>query len=237
MSEKKILVFTVFNNESHVGCSYADLAKITMPSYEEYCKIHGYDFLIRDKNVLPGTLTGWTRFEVFLENIDKYTHIFYVECDSMLMNQTIRLENLIDDNYDMILAKTNKREVIEINFGPMLVKSSQWTKEFLTMLLNDRSYENHPMKSQQQLNDIINSQENVKQKIKIVNARFFNSQMHDWFPDDNFKPGDFICHAAGSSNDYRLKLFNYLKDYIIKTPSYIIPYKPFLNIGDENIKI
>lgn len=230
----RILVFTVYNEDSHEGCSYSELAKITMPSYEEYCKIHGYDFKVKNQNVLPGRLIGWSRFEFFLENIDNYDYMFYVETDSMLMNQTIRLENLIDDNYEMIVSKTSRKDTIDLNTGSTLIKSSDWTRRLFTRLYNNQEYKTHQFVDQQLLSDIINNEEEVRKKCKIVPLRFFNSFSHKWHLDSNFQIGDFICHAAGSSNDYRMKLFRYLKNNIIKMPK-PLQFNPFLNIGDEPI--
>jgi hypothetical protein len=230
----RILVFTVYNKDSHVGCSYSELAKITMPSYEEYCKIHGYDFKIKNQNVLPGRLIGWSRFEFFLENIDNYDYMFYVETDSMLMNQTIRLENLIDDNYEIIVSRTSRQDLIELNTGPTLIKCSDWAKKIFTSFYNNVEYKNHPMVDQEMFNNKINTDSDFRKKCKIVPLRFFNSFCHKWHQEDNFQIGDFICHAAGSSNDYRVGLFHYLNQFIIKMPQ-AVNYNPFLNIGDKPI--
>lgn len=228
----RILVFTVYNEDSHEGCSYSELAKITMPSYEEYCRIHGYDFKIKNQNVLPGRLIGWSRFEFFLENIDNYDYMFYVETDSMLMNQTIRLENLIDDNYDVIVSYTSQNlDKIELNTGPTLIKCSEWSKKLLNKFVNNKSYWHHQMVDQAMFNDEINNNTETKSKCKLVPLRFFNSFAHEWHQDSNFQIGDFICHAAGSSNDYRKNLFTSLGNHIIKMPAKLI-YKPFLNHGD-----
>lgn len=230
----RILVFTVYNEDSHEGCSFSELAKITMPSYEEYCKIHGYDFKVKNQNVLPGRLIGWSRFEFFLENIDNYDYMFYVETDSMLMNQTIRLENLIDDNYEMIVSRTPNQKYIELNTGPIIVKCSEWSRQFITFLNSKKEYKNHQMVDQQLLTDAVNNDPEIRNKFKIVNLRFFNSFCHKWYIDNNFKIGDFICHAAGTGNDYRVALFTYLQQFIIKLPKNV-DYKPFLNNGDKPI--
>lgn len=235
IGKSKILVFSCFDGNSHHGCSYPELAKITMPSYEEYCKVRGYDFAIKTE-FNPARPMPWGKFEFMLENMDKYDYQFYVECDSMLMNQTIKLEDLFDDNYDILISRTSRKDIIEVNTGPIMIKSCEWSKSFLTILINQRpEYYTKQMLEQQLFIDEINNNENVRKRCKIMNCRAFNSFYHEWHQESNYKSGDFIIHAAGSSNDYRVKLFIFLKDYIIKIPNYNIPYKPFLNIGDENL--
>ena len=87
----KFLIFSYYNKLAHHGCSFDELAKTTIPTYKEYCEKHGYDFYCKTQNFTEGRTVGWSKFEIFLENMDKYDWMFYVECDSMLMNQTIRL--------------------------------------------------------------------------------------------------------------------------------------------------
>ncbi len=232
MTKPRILVFSMYSNDSHEGCSYSELAKITMPSYEEYCKIHGYDFKSICINPSTGRLIGWDRFKFFLDNIDNYDYLFYVETDSMLMNQTIRLEHLIDDNYEIIVSKHSREDIDEFNTGPTLIKCSEWTRNFFTILYNNQEYKKHELVDQQLFTDTVNWEWSIKEHVKIVPLRFFNSFTHQWFPNDNFQMGDFICHAAGCSNSYRLKLFNYLKNHIIKMPA-PVNFKPFLHNTDE----
>lgn len=230
----KILIFSYFDtNSSHFGKTYGEIASITMPSFQEYCKIHNYDFYVKTEGFDKSKSMGWPKFVIFLEKMKDYDWIFYVECDSLLMNQTIRLENLIDNNYDIIATETKRQDKIQINTGPLLVKSSEWSKQFFAYLLTKEYYWNANMMEQAAFNEEVNNNEEVRKHISIRDLRFFNSFMHEWHQEGNFRPGDFIIHGAGSSNNYRFKLFSFLKNHIIKVPEYKIPYKPFLNIGDE----
>ena len=232
----KFLIFSYYNKLAHHGCSFDELAKTTIPTYKEYCEKHGYDFYCKTQNFTEGRTVGWSKFEIFLENMDKYDWMFYVECDSMLMNQTIRLENLIDNHHDIIMTKTDTPNTIELNCGPMLVKSSEWNKKFFEHLLNKKEYYSHQMVEQAAISDEVNQNEEARKHFKIMNLRFFNSYYHEWHPNGNYKHGDFILHLAGTSNSYREKVFKEMKDNIIKSNDYKISCKPFLNIGDENIQ-
>lgn len=234
MNKLKFLIFACHSSDHHHGCSYTDLAEITLPTYKEYSQIHGYDFYVKTKGFNKLKSMGWPKIDVIIERIPFYDWIFYVETDSLLMNQTIRLENLIDNNYDMILTETTRQDKIQVNTGPMLVKCSEWSKDFLNGLLYKDKYWNDNMHEQGAINEEINQKKWIRNHISIRDLRFFNSFAHEWHKENNFQIGDFICHGAGSSNDYRVKLFTYLKNHIIKMPA-PIKFKPFLNIGDEPI--
>lgn len=231
----KFLIFSNCDSGSHHGCSYLELSKITMPSYKEYCDIHGYDFYFHQNEGTErmGRLSGYAKYDVFLERLKDYDWVFSVECDSMLMNQTIRLENLIDDYHNIVLSRTSNPNLIELNTGPILIKNCEWSINLVKRILEKKEYYNHQMVDQASITDEVNGSSDILSRCKIMPLRFFNSFYHAWHSENNFRVGDFICHAAGASNDYRAKLFSFLSGNIIKIPKYTIPLKPFLNIGDE----
>jgi len=237
MKNYKILVFTYGDTNSHYGCSFSDLLKITNSSKEEYCETHGYDFYCRTEGIRTDRAIGWEKIQIICDHIDKYDYIFYVECDACIINQTIKLENLIDDNHDVIFGKvSNTKDHIQINSGVFLVKCSEWSKEFFNFL-NEKKITNRYANEQEAIIDQINTNSETLKHFKVVHLRFFNSYYHSWHPEDNYQHGDFILHAAGSSNNYRAALFNEIKKYSIIVPQEKIKIKSFLNIGDENIKV
>ena len=216
----KFLIFSYYDG------SFNELAKITMPTYQEYCELHGYNFYCKTQNFTEGRTIGWSKFEIFLENMDKYDWIFYVECDSMLMNQTIRLENLIDHHHDIIMTKTDLPNTIDLNCGPMLVRSCEWNKQFFKYLLNKKEYYTHQLVEQAALSDEVNQNEEVRKHFKIMNIRFFNSLYHSWHMNSSYKHGDFMLHLAGRSNQSRFEIFNETKQHIIKASDYKISFEP-----------
>lgn len=233
----KFLVFSYHNDQCHYGPSFKTLGELTRSSKEEYCETHGYDFYLKDNNFDYSRRNGFERWDIFLEKINDYDWLWYLEADSMIMNHTIRLENLIDDRYDIIIAKTSgsTAEKKEINNGSILIKKSNWSISFLKYIDSLTQYYYHPWGTQQAIIDYINftHPEEAEKHIKIVPLRYFNSYYHKWHPDDNFQNGDFVLHAAGSSNDYRIALFNEVQNYIIRAPKINIKIPPFLNLGDE----
>jgi hypothetical protein len=227
----KILVFTYHNENCHEGPSFKIIGELTKNSKEEYCKVHGYDFYLKDKDFDYSKRINYERIDIFLEKINEYDWIWYLDADCMIMNHTIKLENLIDNNYDIIMSSNPlNKKIVEINNGSVLMKRSDWSINFLNHISSLEQYYSHPWVSQQAIIDYINitNVEEAKKHIKIVHPRFFNSFYHEWYPQENFKIGDFVLHAAGSSNDYRIKLLNEMKDYIIKMPEVDIKTKPFV---------
>lgn len=233
----KILIFSYFDKRSKDKYSFEEIAKLTLPSKEEYCKIHGYDFINYEINEYWREI-GWYKIDIFKEKLKDYDWIVYIEADAMVCNQTIRLENLIQNNliginhYNLIISKNSvSKDTTGINCGVMAIKNCEWSEKFLNELEKNESCWHHNWAEQQAIIDYLFLNKNellLNSPIKFVNNRFFNSYIHQWYKEDNFRPGDFIIHAAGCSNEYRYNLFNYLKDKIIKIPDYKIPFEPFI---------
>jgi hypothetical protein len=228
MKNYKILVFTYGDTNSHYGCSFSDLLKITNASKEEYCETHGYDFYCRTEGIRTDRAIGWEKIQIICDHIDKYDYIFYVECDAMIMNHTIRIENLIDDNYDITTSIHKNANEYEINAGVLLIKCSEWSKNFLNKLCKKEEFHHHNWAEQAAIINELKTNTETRKHFKFVSNRYFNSYAHKWYPEDNFQIGDFVLHAAGSSNDYRFQLFNEMKNYIIKMPKINIKTEFFL---------
>jgi len=197
-----------------------------MPSKQEYAKLHGYDFYVREDSN-PERAVGWTKIDIALDKIENYDWILYVECDAMIMNQTIRLENLIDNNYDIIIADSKYRsDYTGVNTGVMLMKCSPWSRDFLQSL-NEKSEFFHTNWFEQGAIIQAIRNDDIRLHFKLVDNRLFNSYYHKDTPDDNFRFGDFICHCAGTSNETRHALFSELSQRIIKPPTNTLIETPF----------
>jgi len=219
---KKFLIFTYHDEMLHGTKSYKDVAELTMPSKVDYCKAHGYDFYAKDNDFDFSRRVNWERVPMFINFIKekKYDWLWFLGTDCMIMNHTIRLENMVDDNYDMIIASSN-HDKIEVNTDSWLVKCSDWSLNFLEKINSNIDLYHHSWCEQQAVINELND-ENVKKHFKIVHTRYFNSYYHAWYPDFNFQFGDFVIQAAGHNNDYRVEIFSEIKDKIIKLPDFKI---------------
>ena len=226
----KALIFSFQNEGSHEGCTFNELAKLTQPSKEAYAAAHGHDFYCKTQDFAKDKAIGWAKIEIALEKMSQYDWLFYVECDAMIMNQTIRLENIIDDSRDIIIAESKYRHNFQgINTGVMLIKCSEWNRQFFQHLCEKGQYHNGNWFEQGAIIEEVKNDSGVRAHFKLVNNRLFNSYYHKDTPDENFRVGDFVCHAAGISNASREALFTELQnkqvllptDKAIRTPFFI----------------
>lgn len=225
----KYRIFTYCPPGFHGGAFYKDIHAMTLPSKIEYCKRWNIDFLNSDYKYTDSKI-GYERIEMFLDGMDKgYEYQMYIEADAIIMNHTIFLGDIIDNNYDIMFARNYKcKDRIEINNGVFIVKTSEWSKSFLTKIRDNSDFYNHNWVSQESILHELNtrSQEEIASHVKFVSFRLFNAYYHQWYPEYNFQVGDFICHAAGCNNDYRIKLFTELQTKIIRNK--IDPVDPII---------
>ena len=107
----------------------------------------------------------------------------------------------------MIIARNDQnKKQIEINNGVILLKCTEWSRQFLKRI-HIPMYHNHIWASQQGIIDLINSDSEILRHIKLVNFRFFNSLWHRAYQEYNWRWGDFIIHLAGCGNAYRKMVF------------------------------
>ena len=72
---------------------------------------------------------GWSKILLLLKNMGNTAHewIFWTDVDSMVMNQAIPLEDFVDDDYDIVIA----RDFNAINTGQFLIRNCEWSRKFL----------------------------------------------------------------------------------------------------------
>lgn len=229
----KFLIISVFDDGCHHGPSFREISKISSRSIIDYCNTHGYDYKIESQDLDKDRHISWSKLYLARKYLKDYDWVWCIDSDAMIMNHTIRLENVVDNNYDIIVALRENR-VDSINTGSILYRNTDWNRDFMGEMYKQEEFKHSMFLEQSALQKLflLDSENLAKKHIKLVNHRLFNSYYHGWYPNENFRPEDFVIHLAGTSNDYRLKMFEFLRNYIIKVPDYKIPFKQFINIGD-----
>ena len=213
----KFLVIQIWDSHCHEGPSFSEIAKITTQSTKEYCELHGYDFIFLDKNPDESRHISWGRSKLIRDNLDYYDWIWAIDSDLMIMNHTIKLENIIDNNYDVIVA-ANENKIDRINTGSILWKNSAFSRRLIDDMYKDEEFPNKGFWEQSSLIKQIKSSGYLLQNIKIVSPRLINSYYHFFFTkeNNNYKHGDFVVHLAGAGNTYRFNELKKFQQYIIK---------------------
>ena len=215
----KFLIISICDSHCHNGPAFTEIAKIANQSAKEYCELHGYDYLFLNENPDPTRQISWGRTFLVKQNLSKYDWILCIDSDLMIMNHTIKLEYLIDNNYNVIVA-ANERNINRINTGSILWKNCKKSEWMIEEMYKYEEFANKGYWEQSALIKLIGVFPSLLlDSIKIVCPRHMNSFYHFFFKnevDSNYKHGDFCVHLAGSGNNYRIKELNNFRKYIIR---------------------
>ena len=178
---------------------------------------------------------GWAKVYAIKDAFEKYPDcewIFNTDCDVMITNMTIKLEDIVNE----CTKDTNVHVIIPadcngINCGNMFIKNSPIGKAFLdTIIAGMPLYRNWYMFENQLIQDLCVgthlTEQGVKaggtlwgRVIKILPQRVFNSYDYKKIPllkdrpqyndilghDGQWKEGDFIIQWPSTDLDYRIK--------------------------------
>ena len=263
--EKRIAVVSMYD------VNYTDMAAITIKeNFKTYCSLHDYrlvDFKI-DDDFLEGRHAQWGKIKLLKELIEKNIAdwFFFIDCDCLIMNPTIKLESFLEKDKFVIFPKgggapdnrlTDSSFDNNIISSQILIKSCQESLEFLDEIWNSPDWPDgmdinefdHEMRQIR----ISSKKDRWKNGILLVDEkrlnRFWptkNPFMVDAFPHMNknlWEPGDFIAHVTSYSKDERIEILNLLSQFSggkigkwVKKGNQIF-FKPLVeSVGDIKIK-
>ena len=197
---------------------FQPLADITWNQNKKvYCEKYGYDALAMTTGFQhPVKYISFERSNYIADILEsgKYDWIHAVGCDTMITNFDIKLEDLVDDNFDFIISV----DCYNINNDSFLAKASPNTINWLrnTVNLLD-SYKDAKWLDQSAMIDTIDM---MGDRIKIVPQRTMNSYDYDLYPgivphiykkdlfgnDGQWQSGDFLIHWPAVPLDKRIEL-------------------------------
>lgn len=193
---------------------YQPLADYTWEQNKKlYAEKHGYLAINKTDNFVGNISIGFEKIFFLRDLMKEHPEVkwfWWTGTDSMVTNFNIKIEDKIDENYELILAT----DCNEINNDSFLIKNSEWGRAYIQGIIDVMPhYSNHYFYEQQAM---IESYPLNKDKIKIVPQRYLNAYRNDMYPhqskydqlgtDGTWQKGDWLIHWPGTSLDLRLQL-------------------------------
>lgn len=214
VTTSEIAIVTLFDD------AYFESAMFSIKNKQDYALKHNYDFIFYSNSLGTKRPPQWSKILAVKENLNKYKWIWWIDIDSLIMNFETKLENIIDNNYDMIFTE-NKYSCI--SNGSSFYKNCDLTNSFLQEtydLKRDELKNINPQvfdHEQQAMRELLKD-EKYKSKTLLIDERICNSfwycnnpEVLDCYPDWNkenniYREGDFIIQFCGNNIEAKNKL-------------------------------
>tara|TARA_B100000287_G_scaffold400574_1_gene419916 strand:+ start:7131 stop:7832 length:702 start_codon:yes stop_codon:yes gene_type:complete len=205
---------------------------------KEYCEKHGYKWSGHYGLKDPNRPTNWSKIAYILDEMKNgYDWIFWIDADAMIMNHKIKVEDLIDNDYDFAVSHSPCGWCT----GTWFINNNNYSKELLEYTYSKEDFINHSsgiqvdaafanavyekgariiVHDQKKMNSLppfrFFNKRNEFRDFTVEAGVFKHSATRKSFEENSFEKGDFVLHAAGLNNLGRETVFRKHKEYIIK---------------------
>jgi hypothetical protein len=202
---KKFAILTFCNND------YREIGEISTPNKKDYAAKHGYDLFIETEIIDSQKPLYWQRllYIIKLMQNSSYEWIWHTDADSLIDNDTIRLEDIVGDtDKDLIIAQDNNG----INAGQYLIRNCEWSIKFLQEADRRTEFMGHSWNDQEAMRNVLLNTEHLKH-VYYIEKRKINS--YGSVNALDYQPGDFIVHFPGSAHlGSRAAMIDLMKKYV-----------------------
>jgi hypothetical protein len=184
----------------------ADLGVCTSRIVARYARRHGYQAVIARATLDAARHTAWSKLlliEQFLANHPNCAWLLWIDADAVIMNPTRRLEDLIDENVDFLVADDPTDS--GINTGVFFLRNCPAALQMLRLAYTKVEYLHHFCWEQPAVAAAMRECSETL-RTRIVSRRLFNSS---W---EEYEQGDFIIHFAGCNPEFKRAGVNGLVD-------------------------
>jgi galactosyl transferase GMA12/MNN10 family len=208
-------VVSIFND------AHTELAELTWDNNKiKYAEKHNYLAVAKTNGFSPEQV----HFDKFLhildvmENNTSVEWIWWLDNDAMITNFDIKLEDLIDEDYHVIIST----DIAALNTGSFIVRNSIQSKNWLRFLLSRKSEYKHDKKWYEQ-QAVIDFYPKFQDLFKIIPQKLLNSYDYGIYGtasmdllgnDGQWSEGDFVIHWPGLNNVARKFLATHYQQFI-----------------------
>lgn len=191
----------------------------SMANKQAYADYHGYDLIVDEEIIDRNRPTSWSKLLAMRKYLPDYDFMLYVDVDTIIMNPEKKLEDIVDYNYDQMLAADKNG----LNCGVWMVRNTPWMLWFIDeMWAQDQlvapktwnmlfKYEQRAFHYLYQSKiwrskvkgDAYPKANTVRARTKVLNACVFNSQP------SFYVKGDLLVHLAGLKGTVKCMWFRY----------------------------
>lgn len=198
--ESDILIISQYTPE------IKDYAQHSIKNYKYYCNKHKYKLLLFDKHLCKDVHPCWYKIILLNHLIPKTKYIVWIDCDAIITNPNIRIEEFIQGDYELFVCRDINPNRTLFNSGVMIFKNTNNTRNLLNKVWNyDGIHGYTPHGDQDILNKYVKK---IPIKMKVYDMNKFNSHPR------KYKEGDFILHLMVRDTKKRAQVMKDFNNYL-----------------------
>jgi hypothetical protein len=178
----------------------AELGQRTAKGMIAYAKRHGYGAVIETARIDASRPASWSKLlliERYLLENPACDWLMWIDADALVTNPQRRLEELVDDNVDFVVAQDLPPG--NINAGVFLIRNGPAAVEMLRRAYGKTQYVHHPCWEQPALAEALAECADTI-RTRVVARRHLNA----FASVNEHQKGDFVIHFAGLSPEAKL---------------------------------
>ena len=165
-----------------------DIAAISTPNKRRYCDHHGYEFLEETSGFDASRPPSWSKLLFVRRHLPQFDWLFWTDADSLIMNNSMRLEEFIEDGADLVLTHDDFGiGLYVVSMGQFLIRNCEWSLRFLQEVWEQRRFIHNRMWEQAAVQHLL-EQRDLSDHVHVVTQRRFNSYL------PHYRKGDFLLH-------------------------------------------
>ena len=198
---------------------YSKIARICNISKKKYCNKNNYEFIEYRFNKIEPYGPTWGRLFGIENNLKRCIWLLYLDTDTIINNFSIKIEDHIDDRYNIIIGRMpdyNTGFLNHISTSAILIKNCSWSFDFLNIWKQQKQFIKNPYFAknehlhfstlgfgglyfeQSAFHFIYDNYENIREKIKLIEDPWFNDR------ESTFNSNSFLIHFARSPKEKRI---------------------------------
>lgn len=187
-----------------VGEKFQEDTTIGVNNKREYCEKHGYHFINCKKILDEKRKIAWSKV-LFTQNLmehDDYKWIMWIDADTLIMDMNKKIEDIIDENYDLIIGN----EGTEICSGVYFIRNCKWSKKFLEDVYDEDKYMAGRLTDHEAFDETYKAHHLFHTKVLPLRELSAYAPEHEGAPAEMYyKPGDYVIHFEHLKNHAGIK--------------------------------
>jgi hypothetical protein len=189
-----------------------------------YCEKYGLDIIVSNNILNINRLQHYQRLYLILKYIDNYDYIMWIDADAFFYIDSSNIVDIINNNPEKDFIFSNDISTTNINTGFFIVKSTNYSKDFINIWAYDEElYNNNSCPWWYDQGILIDMYEknilDIQKKSIIYDYGILQSFNEKELTNLSINP--YIYHMAGYSNEERLSTFiKFFNKYFIENKIY-----------------